>query len=81
MATWSELIEDQIFMEAADLGKLERNAVKSILEPALREARSEMMKVLLENWDSLTWNNRERLRAFIQTFTGLLEQRAIKPIE
>jgi len=81
MATWSELIEDQIFMEAADLGKLERNAIKSILEPALREARSEMMKVLLENWDSLTWNNRERLRAFIQTFTGLLDQKGIKPIE
>lgn len=81
MATWSEVLEDQIFTEAADLGKLERNLVRSVLEPSLRDARAEMMRILISEWDQLTFFNRERIRAFITTLGDALDTLAITPIE
>lgn len=81
MATWSEVIEDQIFKEAADLSKLERDTMRSVLEPALEEARDEMAQLIDQDWGQLTQFNRQRIAAFSEQLSNLLNQIGLDPVE
>ena len=80
MPTFSEIITDKVFTQAASLGELERNTVRSVLEPALRDARKEMRQLLLREWDNLSFSRRERIRGLINTLGSMLDQLFTNPV-
>jgi hypothetical protein len=78
---WAEMIEEEIFLEAADLARLEGSTIRSVINPLFREAREELAARLMEEWDTLSYTSKERMRGFIYGFTEMLDQTALLPIE
>jgi len=79
--TWSEQLQDFIFSEAADLATLESSTLKSVLNPVLKEARQELQNMIRERWEDLSITDQWRATEFSQTFTSMLDQIALAPLE
>lgn len=81
MPQWSEILEDLVFTEAASLATLESSTLKSVLYPVLKEARQELQNMIRERWEDLSMTDQWRTKAFSDTFTNMLDQIALAPLE